>query len=75
MAGPNREEMAKVNGYTGAYGERAWGDIVRDYYQEMLGSSQATEPGEAHRVEHVLAATGEPEASMDPNVSSVNRIV
>ena len=76
MAGPDREEMAKVDGYTGAYGERTWGEMIHDYYQEMLGSSAATEPGESHRLEHVLQTTGEAEAAMDPKLPpSLNRIV
>ncbi len=72
---PDPMTMAKVDGYTEAYGSRTWDSIIQDFYQELPGR-QSTAAGEKAELEHVLMMTGEAESSMDPTLSpSLNRVV
>lgn len=79
---PDPMTMAKVDGYTGAYSQRTWDEllaehrrVMNDFYQELPGR-QSTAAGEKAELEHVLMMTGERESSMDPTLSpSLNRVV
>jgi hypothetical protein len=70
----DREAMAKVEGYTSAYGARTWDSIVEDFYQQA--AEENVEQSQKSELEHVLMMTGEAEASLDPTLSpSLNRVV
>lgn len=71
---PDPMTMAKVDGYTSAYGSRTWDHIIHDFYTQL--PEQSTESGVKAELEHVLMMTGEAEASLDPTLSpSLNRVV
>jgi hypothetical protein len=73
----DRETMAKVDGYTSAYGMRTWDEIVHDFYQEALGSSRVDESDLKIALQHTGQMTGDPAATMDPTLeaSRTNRVV
>lgn len=73
---PDREHMAKVDGYTSAFGQKTWDQIIRDFYNGCPGEEGAKESDVAGQIQHVLQMTGESAASMDPKLSpDLNRVV
>jgi len=73
----DREAMAKVEGFTAAYGARTWDDLLQkhnDFYQQA--AEENVEQSQKSELEHVLMMTGEAEASLDPTLNpSLNRVV
>lgn len=76
----DRETMAKVQGFVGAYGAKTWDELLqthRDFYQEVLGSSRVDESDLKIALQHTGQMTGDPAATMDPTLeaSRTNRVV
>lgn len=71
----SRETMARQNGFVGAYGEKTWDQLIRDFYNADPSISQMTEESAIAELEHVGQMTGEVEATLDPTLGpSLNRI-
>jgi hypothetical protein len=75
------EAMAKVHGYTAAYGARTWGDLLsppaKPVVTEGAEMSKVDKEDTSAETGHVMEMTGDPAATLDPELeaSRFNRIV
>ena len=78
----DREAMAKADGYVSAYGAKTWGDLLDEQAYgpvttEGADMSKANEHEASQELQHVMQMTGDPAATLDPNLdpSRMTRIV